>query len=84
MRNRNTTWTLEVRETTISIIDSRGEVVAYSPADVPTAELIAAAPEMLSEMKRVLSLLESIQTETGYVTTVTQLALEKLISKVTG
>ena len=48
------------------------------------ARLIAAAPEMLEALKNQLRLLRAIQDDTGYVTLVTQMHLEALITKAEG
>lgn len=48
------------------------------------ARLIAAAPEMLADLKRGLSLLQSIEKETGYCTAVTQHDWTKLIARAEG
>jgi len=48
------------------------------------ANLIAAAPEMLEALEKCISLLESIEDETGYCTAVTQIDGLKLIAKAKG
>jgi gamma-glutamylcysteine synthetase len=48
------------------------------------ARLIAAAPELLEAFEKAIKLLESIERETGYVTTVTQRDGRALIAKATG
>lgn len=48
------------------------------------AALIAAAPEMFEALENSLRLLEAIERETGYVTTVTQRDYRALINKVRG
>jgi hypothetical protein len=48
------------------------------------ARLIAAAPDLLETVERMTKLLESIERETGYCTTVTQRDARALIAKVTG